>query len=143
MNFFSGVINKIVKLLYDWPNGTIDGMFATLTIIALVGLFAWGLYAIVVVIVDAIFLQAKRGEGTVVNKEFTPATTRMIIALNVPYAIPVASEYTLRIEVDGWQSDMPIKREGYERYKEGDLVSVEYTQCRISGAISIKGIWPA
>lgn len=144
MDILADIVNMIGDMLYDWPVGTIIGIFVVGACVALIGMVALGLF----VAVDSLFLPRQRKMGRVIGKTFTPEHTQVILIYNhitktaLPHPVFHPNDWSVTMEIDGRQDDVSVTKDFFDSLSKNDFVLAEYVSGRFSGGLYIKALFP-
>ncbi len=137
-----GLVNSYFEMLVDWPLGTVLSVLVAFCLGTILFLGAWGLF----VAYDSWYLPHEENTGVIVDKEFTPTHTTMILMYNaatktsLPQPIVHPDKWSVTVELLGKRSSISISQESYEGFLIQDNVLVKYVKGRVSDDLYLKSI---
>lgn len=132
---------ELPKMLQDWPLGTIVGMILIAVAIAVVLLALWGVFTAV----DSWFLPRRRTTGVITGKHYTaPYTTthfHTVGKVMVPQTTHHPEQHDVTIAAGSRSDTISVTKEYWVSAREGDEVTIEYVDGRLSGRLYIKELF--
>ena len=127
----------IEMFIYGFENSPIITTLITIFLVLIIG-------ACVYYAVDAWFLPNLNGEGTVINKEFTPAHTTTILVYNAATktSLPQVTHHDdcweVTFKVNKMSDTVEVTKEQFNRLSNGDIAKLTYSYGRLSSDLYIK-----
>ena len=132
-----------VRMLFDWPVGTLIGILLIVVCLFLICLIGLGFFHAV----DSWFRPRKKGQGIVKEKTFTPEHEETTVAYNfilktaMPETELLPDTWEIEVGIDGGSDSMEVEKEFFESVKKNDFVLVEYSKGRLSNKVYLKAIF--
>lgn len=127
----------IDMFMYGFENSPIITTLITIFLVLLIGGCIY--YAM-----DAWFLEDVQGDGTAVDKKFTPAHTTTILIYNaatktsLPHFIHHSDCWEITFKVKNMIGSVQVTKEQFNKLSDGDIAKLTYSYGRISSDLYIK-----
>ena len=139
-------MSMLEMLASMFDDGLLGQFFAIAIILAVliaVGLILWGIY----IVINLWFRPLKKGYGTVISKQFTPAHTQTVLVYNAATKTPLPTpifhpdDWSVTIRsIEGAVDSISISEDFFNKLKEKEMVKIEYVTGRLSGGFYLKTI---
>lgn len=135
-------MNSLLKMLVDWPLGTLLAIVLLLT----AGLIGMMMLRGIYIVGDSWWLPAHSAQARVVSKRYTPPELKTILIYNaslkasLPQPYVESASWELTVELDGEQATAQVDARAYDASPVDSIKRITYVRGRYSRRAYIKHV---